>query len=308
MASIKNFTRAGQAEILRAAQKDDQVTDKLSDLVSDVTYMFAGNRRWLKSRSLRDALANVLYYGFTTLAGLQTLGEEYTGMIQIDKTGKNVPSKLLRTSMIMLSCGGEVLVFNLLSRLQEHLKSPSRATHLRPEIQTKLLSYVDILKVLIPYFYRLHKGIFYLSGNYYHISKRLTGIKYILVRQWLKAEISHSGFQILGIVSLLYLLLLAVRTYVTWYKLQHNSLNSRALQEVELRGTAMSVSKLHCALCLEDRKHTAVTPCGHLFCWNCILEWVHAQQVCPLCRERVLASRIVLLQNYESAHRLRQIF
>jgi len=28
-----------------------------------------------------------------------------------------------------------------------------------------------------------------------------------------------------------------------------------------------------CSLCLETRKQTTVTPCGHLYCWDCIVEW-----------------------------------
>jgi peroxin-10 len=306
MVSIKNF-RAGQAEIFRAAQKDEQVTDRLSDLVFDVGHMFVGNRRWLKSENLRETIASVLYYGFTTVPGFQTLGEEYTGIIQINKANKNVPDKFLRIVMVIFSCVGEVVFRNLLRKLEEHLKLSSNVTQLRPEIRSKLLFYAGVMKDLIPYLHRLHKGIFYLDGNYYHISKRFTGVKYILVRQWLKAEVSHSGFKILGVISLLYLLLLAVHTCVSRLKLQPASGDILAVRDVELTEPETMGSQLRCTLCLETRKNTSVTPCGHLFCWNCILEWVQTQQICPLCRERVMPSRVVLLQNYDSTHRLRQI-
>ena len=210
MQGLSRFTRAGQAEILRSAQKDDQTTDKLGDLVSDVTLALVGNRSWLKSRQWRETLANLLYYGFTTVPGLQTLGEEYTGLIQIHERRQNIPEKLLRVCLVLLNCGGELFLMDILRRLEEKLKASH--SDLRPEVQEKLLSYISVLKVIIPYVHTLHKGVFYLSGNYYHIAKRLKGIKYILVLQWMKANTSYSGFRVLGIVSLLYLCLLGAHS------------------------------------------------------------------------------------------------
>lgn len=41
-----------------------------------------------------------------------------------------------------------------------------------------------------------------------------------------------------------------------------------------------------CPICLDelkDVKYRRKTTCGHTFCSECIREWLHKKQVCPLC-------------------------
>lgn len=53
-----------------------------------------------------------------------------------------------------------------------------------------------------------------------------------------------------------------------------------------------------CILCLEPRKNECVTQCGHVFCWKCIGDWCQIRKECPICREVIVPSRIIYLQNY----------
>ncbi len=45
-----------------------------------------------------------------------------------------------------------------------------------------------------------------------------------------------------------------------------------------------------CSICLSDvemREETAMIPCGHMFHWSCLSDWLNRQNTCPLCRFEV---------------------
>ncbi|XP_010942720.1 uncharacterized protein [Elaeis guineensis] len=56
-----------------------------------------------------------------------------------------------------------------------------------------------------------------------------------------------------------------------------------------------SASEFECNICLDTAKEPVVTPCGHLFCWRCLYQWLHANPVfpeCPVCKGKVHENNI----------------
>ena len=90
------FKQASHGEILRAAQKDSSFTDNLQRNVSHLCLELVGPRVWLKYKWLLEPTTRFFYYMITTGLDLQTLGEEYTGIIQVQHGQKKLPSKMIR--------------------------------------------------------------------------------------------------------------------------------------------------------------------------------------------------------------------
>lgn len=74
---------------------------------------------------------------------------------------------------------------------------------------------------------------------------------------------------------------------------------NRLRDRVELSATTTQniESMPKCILCLESRRDTCATVCGHLFCWPCIMDWLDQKEECPVCREKMKKSTIVYLMN-----------
>ena len=66
-------------------------------------------------------------------------------------------------------------------------------------------------------------------------------------------------------------------------------------------GTASNNRSTLCSICRTERRHPAApSSCGHVCCWNCLMQWVSTvRSECPLCRAACRPQDILPLYNYE---------
>ncbi|KAG5897202.1 hypothetical protein JTB14_022555 [Gonioctena quinquepunctata] len=247
-------------------------------------FKLMGSRSYHKLNKSIPVLANLWYYFMTTLGSLQTLGEEYTGTIRIGGSNR-IPSKATQTVWLILYVGGEPLLERLLNYSKSKINSSSS---LRSEAKSFLLRCIDVFKDEKSTIKRIHTSLFYMDGKYYNVSSRLMGIRYVLLREWLQNDSFTGTFHLLGNISLFYILFNSISKLFTFRKNEDCPENS----------IHTNVSTKSCVLCADNLQSPCSTPCGHIFCWNCIYDSLSYQRNCPVCREEVKPSRIILLQNF----------
>ncbi|KAF6825501.1 peroxisome assembly protein 10 [Colletotrichum musicola] len=216
------YPYASAPDIIRAHQKDAYYKGHLSSTINSLHRLLLGARSAHSATPLHRLAADALYLSLTTLPGNRTLGEEYCDLVQIhvgpsDPSGA-LPTLARRASYIATSVLLPYLFGRLLpsirSRLRTLLQSsaatkPGSAPTARQKLSSYLLANLPSLTSAAP----LHAAtlaVFYFTGTYYELAKRLLGLRYVFTRK-VPDSPDRAGYEVLGVLLVAQL---AVQSYL----------------------------------------------------------------------------------------------
>ncbi|KAI9668174.1 MAG: peroxisome biogenesis factor 10 [Bathelium mastoideum] len=206
------YSFAASPDIIRSHQKDAYFQGHLFDQLSTILRNFYGARVAHNYNSEARVFSELLYLGLTTFVGNRTLGEEYCDIVQVEDDSLRLPSVQRRAGYILSS----VLVPYGLGRILPAFRRKVRTkleTTLRKSLQRKdansnlrkmqsyILANLDTITSPSPV-YTISLAIFYFSGAYYQLGKRIWRLRYIFTRKIEPSE-QRVGYEVLGVLLVL---------------------------------------------------------------------------------------------------------
>ncbi|CAK9441109.1 uncharacterized protein LODBEIA_P49780 [Lodderomyces beijingensis] len=327
MSKERRLPFADAATIVRAHQKDAYFESSYRSQIQDLFQIFKGQRFINEFPKEIAVLSKGLYLALTTLIGARTLGEEYVDLIYVNRTGTKLPRLVPRVGFILSYAVAPYLVSKFVKWLK--MKKETREGSGEPSNDNwlvKLLSnYYDVLDTIM----NLHIAVFYFKGAYYSISKRLFGLRYAYGHHKEPEKMQRGNYSLLGgliIVQFVVKLLMNLKEInaeqankqseekkpatdaeagndakiYTITQLSHLSDNFDKSLLVDLADEKQlpylqGVSR-NCMLCLSPMVSPCAASCGHLYCWDCIVDWIRENPECPLCRQQCLEQHLLPLR------------
>ncbi|CAF9926112.1 MAG: peroxisome bioproteinsis factor 10 [Heterodermia speciosa] len=210
-----NYPFAAAPDIIRSNQKDIYFQGVLHEQLSSIIRRLYGIRTANKIDSEARTFTELLYLGLTTFIGNRTLGEEYCDILHISDDTLRLPPISRRASyilsVVLLPYALTKLLPAFRTRLRRKLEAnlrqqqPKDAASNRDAFSSRLQSYLltHLSTITSPSpIHALTLALFYFTGSYYHLSKRLSGLRYIFTKRIPPSE-QRVGYEVLGVLLVL---------------------------------------------------------------------------------------------------------
>ncbi|KAL8937942.1 MAG: hypothetical protein Q9216_004162 [Gyalolechia sp. 2 TL-2023] len=200
---------ATSPDIIRSNQKDTFFTARLTADLSAILRRLYGQRFTQAHASELASCSELLYLGLTTFIGNRTLGEEYCDIVQVQGEDGRLPHVGRRAGYIL---GCVVLPYVLSKalpalrmRVRLKLEARLRRRERKGEREGWAANYAleNLGTITSPSLvYAATLAVFYFSGSYYHLSKRVFGLRYIFTKRLGEGE-QRVGYEVLGVLLVL---------------------------------------------------------------------------------------------------------
>ena len=206
-----HYPFAAAPDIIRSNQKDTYFQGVLHERLTSILRRLYGARFIHKYDSEAQTFTELLYLGITTLIGNRTLGEEYCDIIQISDDSLQLPAFSSRAGYILSAVLLPYTLTKILPRFRNRIRLKLESDLRRRSKSSpypfvkRLQSYIlaNLSSITSPsLIYALTLAIFYFSGSYYHLSKRLFGLRYIFTKH-LPPSDQRVGYEVLGVLLIL---------------------------------------------------------------------------------------------------------
>lgn len=207
-----NYPFAAAPDIIRAHQKDSYFEGVLLNHLSNLLRRLYGARFLHTYTSEARTFSELLYLGLTTFIGNRTLGEEYCDIIQIEDDTLKLPTIGRRAGYILTSILLPYSFNKILPRFRSRIRgklesnlrrlSKTKQQHATSfKLQSYILTHLSTITSPSP-IHALTLAIFYFSGAYYQLSKRIWGLRYIFTKSIAPSE-ARVGYEVLGVLLVL---------------------------------------------------------------------------------------------------------
>jgi len=315
------FNSAQQPEIIHGQQKDRELIGVLTQKLMEFMELVADPRVLLRNSQWIGSLASLIYFGSNSPMLRQTLGEEYAYLRQYNKDEHVFISRKRAILFVLLEAFGESLLVSWLAKKvdrwismqnqesqmqQTNLSARQKQTLVKKLIQS-FAKHLGDSQTLFSNGMKLHLCLFYMTGEYLSLTKRLTGIKYLQ-----SVKINPHGYTYRR-VGLIIMAQLVIGLGIFIYKVIRDALSkSKEQKVVEVQKDSDRTSTTNtsadltggfshrCGICFEVTSQPSAVPCGHVFCWGCIMKSAQFRLECPSCRQPFDPKSVIYLSNLDS--------